>query len=131
MSLRWDCPIEGLEPTFEQDVVTLLSPSPYQWVAVYGFRSLALQEALYQAHLRGGPLAAPPGHSAHNWGLAVDLQLWVNGKMEWDIKTPGWQWLFPAIRVTPRLHSGVGFGDYDHIERYNWRAFENWNKSAA
>jgi LAS superfamily LD-carboxypeptidase LdcB len=40
-----------------------------------GHRSIARQRQLYRAHLRGGPLAAPPGKSAHNYGLAVDIAL--------------------------------------------------------
>lgn len=127
----WDCSKEHLEPTFLHDAEKLLADSPFEWHVVYGFRSLAQQAALYKRHLQGGPLAAPPGKSAHNWGLALDVQLWVTNEaghkyMEWNVKHPGWQWLFNAIRPTPHLHSGVSFGDYDHIERFNWKLFKNW-----
>lgn len=41
--------------------------------AVYaGWRSFTMQNILYQNHLRGGPLAAPPGKSWHH-RTAVDL----------------------------------------------------------
>lgn len=135
--ITWTCGKEAerrLEPVFHADVVDLLTSSPYDWRVVYGFRSLALQQKLYNIHLAGGPLAAPPGRSAHNFGLAVDVQLWIsNGKggrprMEWNTKHPGWQDLFNRIRPTPRLHSGVSFGDADHIERYHWREYRRWNK---
>lgn len=126
--LIWECSQAGLEPGFLQDIKDLLTPSTWSWHVMYGFRSLELQAKLYAAHLAGGPLAAPPGKSAHNFGLAVDLQLIVAGKQEWNVKSAGWQWLFNAIIPTPRLHSGIGFGDFDHIERVNWKAFKDWNK---
>lgn len=40
---------------------------------ISGTRTQAEQQALYQKYLAGGPQAAPPGHSNHNFGLAVDL----------------------------------------------------------
>jgi len=40
-----------------------------------GYRSLAKQRKLYAAYKRGGPLAAAPGRSAHNFGLAVDIAI--------------------------------------------------------
>jgi LAS superfamily LD-carboxypeptidase LdcB len=42
-------------------------------VVTSGYRSLAKQARLYEAYRRGGPLAARPGSSAHNYGLAVDI----------------------------------------------------------
>jgi hypothetical protein len=38
-----------------------------------GFRSYAEQAALYQRYLHGGPLAAKPGTSSHEFGQAVDV----------------------------------------------------------
>jgi D-alanyl-D-alanine carboxypeptidase len=124
--LTWQCSQDSLEPQFKQDVIDLLTPSEYHWAIIYGYRTLAEQEVLYQAHLAGGPLATAPGNSAHNYGLAVDVQLLVNGQQDWDTNHPGWQWLFAAILPTPRLHSGKAFGDDDHVERLNWREFKNW-----
>ena len=46
-------------------------------------RTHAEQEARYKAYLAGGNLAAPPGHSLHELGQAIDvtrrspLQLWM------------------------------------------------------
>lgn len=131
MSLTWDCSSANLEPQFKADVINLLTPSEYHWAIVYGYRSLAQQASLYQKHLAGGPLAAPPGHSAHNFGLAVDVQLLVKGQQEWDTQHPGWQWLFATILPTPRLHSGRSFGDADHIERYRWHDYKDWEKLPA
>lgn len=129
MSLIWECSQDGLEPQFKQDVIDLLTPSEYDWVIMYGYRSLDQQLELYNKHLAGGPLAAPPGHSAHNYGLAVDVQLRVNNEPIWKLDNPGWVWLFAAIRPTPRLHSGIAFGDADHIERLNWREYKDWDNS--
>lgn len=44
-------------------------------VMTSGYRSLAKQRALYNRYRRGGPLAAAPGNSAHNYGLAVDIAI--------------------------------------------------------
>lgn len=128
----WDCSKEDLEPVFLADVDKLLADSLFEWHVVYGFRSLAMQNVLYKKHLAGGPLAAPPGKSAHNFGLAIDVQLWITDpktgkkRMEWNVKHPGWVWLFKAIKPTPHLSSGIAFGDYDHIQRYRWQQFKNW-----
>lgn len=129
MSLSWECSQDGLEPQFKQDVIELLTPSEYDWRIIYGYRTIELQTQLYEAHLKGGPLAAPPGKSAHNFGLAVDVQLIVDGNAVWDLSNPGWVWLFAAILPTPRLHSGRSFGDSDHIEVYHWQEHKNWNIS--
>ena len=124
----WKCSTDGLEPGFRDDIEKLLADSPYEWHVMYGYRTLAEQDVLYQSYLRGGPLAAPPGHSAHNFGLAVDVQLIVNGDAIWNTDYSGWPWLFAAVAKHPRLHSGKSFNDYDHIERVNWHQYENWNK---
>jgi hypothetical protein len=136
MPLFWDCAnedVDRLEPGFRTDVQLLLSRSVWEWRVVYAFRSLQLQASLYEAYLAGGDRAAPPGKSPHNKGLAVDLQLWIRDtataakKMTWNVKSTGWQWLFDAVHRHPRLHSGIGFGDFDHVEKLNWKFYSNWN----
>jgi peptidoglycan L-alanyl-D-glutamate endopeptidase CwlK len=49
-----------------------------------GTRTFEEQEALYEKHLQGGPLAARPGYSNHNYGLAFDLSLFKNGSPVWE-----------------------------------------------
>ena len=44
-------------------------------VITSGYRSLKKQAELYAAYKKGGPLAAAPGKSAHNYGLAVDIAI--------------------------------------------------------
>lgn len=129
--LIWNCSTDGLNPQFKADIEDLLTASAYDWHVTSGYRSLDEQDALYQAHLHGGPLATTPGNSAHNYGLAVDVALIMNGKEDWNESHPAWQWLFSGILASPRLHSGRGFGDADHIERLNWRAFKHWTVPAA
>lgn len=43
-------------------------------VATSTFRTREQQQKLYDAYLAGGPLAAPPGQSAHEKGMAIDLK---------------------------------------------------------
>lgn len=129
MALTWDCSPIGLNPQFKTDIEALLTPSQYDWRITSGYRSLNEQQTLYEAHLKGGPLATKPGNSAHNYGLAVDVALILNGQEDWNTSHTAWQWLFSGIYAAPRLHSGTGFGDPDHIERYNWREYKNWNAS--
>ena len=55
-----------------------------------GHRSVAEQETLYQRYLNGtGNLAAKPGNSRHNYGLAVDVQGWAVNVSESTYKKYG------------------------------------------
>jgi len=115
-----------LKPAFRADVEALLDLSPFSWVVTYGYRSIAEQAELHTKYLAGGPRAAPPGESAHNFGLAVDVVLDADPdkpglQASWDTKHPGWIWLFNAVAAHPRLKSGQSFGDGGHIERYHWK----------
>ena len=128
MTLDWrSVDPEKLDPTFRRDVEALLESSPFAWTVLYGFRSLAEQEKLWRAYQSGGPRAAPPGKSAHNYGLAVDVV--PDGdpnkaglQPDWNTGHPAWKWLFEAVFRHPRLHSGRSFHDSDHIEAVNWKA---------
>lgn len=122
---------ECLEPQFYQDVVELLSHSPYSWYVTFGHRSLEQQAELYRIYRAGGAKAAPPGKSPHNFGLAVDVVLDIDSdrpglQASWNTVDAGWVWLFDALEAHPRLHSGVGFGDGGHIEKANWTAHKGW-----
>ncbi|AKQ69546.1 penicillin-resistant DD-carboxypeptidase [Myxococcus hansupus] len=66
-----------------------------------GFRSMAEQEALYRAYKNGtGNLAAPPGYSNHQGGIAVDVQTGGTG-------TSTYRWMannaknFGFVRTVP------------------------------
>lgn len=116
-----------MQPGFRADIQALLEGSPHTWLVLETFRSMARSQALYDLFMAGkGPRAAPPGQSAHNFGLAVDVVLDVDPvkpglQPSWDTNLPGWLWLRGATLVHPRLKGGWKFGDWPHIERLNWR----------
>lgn len=58
-----------------QAIIAELRKKGIRAVLTSGYRSLAKQRQLYDRYKRGGPLAAAPGRSAHNYGLAVDIAL--------------------------------------------------------
>lgn len=113
--------ITNLKSQFWSDVHTMLAGSPYTWHITSGYRSNEEQAKLYDKYKNGGAKAAPPGKSAHNVGLAIDVAADFNGQESWNMTLKSWAWLFLAIWKHPRLHSGKWFGDPDHIERYNWK----------
>jgi peptidoglycan L-alanyl-D-glutamate endopeptidase CwlK len=85
-----------------------------------GHRPTDEQAKLYEIHLKGGPKAAPPGLSAHNYGLAVDCaQRLPNKKLTWDIKSYD-----TLLTVLPKhgLLSGKAYNDLPHI---NWPEYES------
>ncbi len=123
MAVKWDVPHDKLNPQFYDDVNQLLAESPYSWVVTFGYRSIEEQRALYLKHLAGGPLAAPPGQSAHNWGLAIDCAVVLpSGKYSWGESGPEFPWLWEAVRQSPRMHSGHEFHDDDHVQSTGWLA---------
>lgn len=116
-----------LDPQFRADVEKLLVESQYTWIVLYGYRTLKEQMDLWDKYQAGGPKAAPPGKSAHNYGLAVDVvpavgEHGLGFKPDWNINDPAWVWLFDAVFKHPRLHSGRSFDDSDHIEAVNWKS---------
>lgn len=125
--LFWRCDPEELDPAFRRDVEAFLEPSPYIWYALSGYRSMEEQRKLYDAYrLKLGPKAAPPGRSAHNYRLAIDVVLDTDPdkpglQPSWDTKLAGWLWLKAKSIPHPRLKNGWSFGDWPHLERYNWR----------
>jgi hypothetical protein len=117
---------ELLEPQFRKDIEDLLAPSQWTWYILYGRRTREQQQALYDKYLAGGPKAAPPGMSPHEYGLAVDIVPDNDPEKsglqpQWNISNPAWEWLFEMVHRHPRLHSGKSFNDADHIERFHWK----------
>lgn len=64
--------LDGVDPELAERVRLLLAAVPGSWVES-AFRSYAQQKKLYDAYLAGGTLAAKPGTSMHEKGLAVDV----------------------------------------------------------
>lgn len=131
MSITWKVDRTQLVPQFAADVDALLSADPGDWFVTYGFRTREEQAALYATYLKGGPLAAPPGSSAHEFGLAVDVTLVLGGSDDWNYKDSSWRRMIHAVHLAPRLHSLDDYGDSDHIESVNWRAIATANATAA
>lgn len=125
------------EPEFYDDLIELLEESPFSWFITRGRATWQEQSALYNYYLlHGSPKAAPPGKSAHNYGLAVDLVLDVDPQTpglqpSWNIKLAAWVWLFVKLKFHPRLKSGVSFDDADHIEKYKWENYKGWDKNVG
>jgi hypothetical protein len=120
-----------LEPTFRKDIEDLLGNSTWDWYVLYGYRTHDEQQILYNKHLIGGPKAAPPGLSPHEYGLAVDVVFDSDPDKPglqpgWVTSAAAWVWLFAKLKLHPRLKSGVTFQDADHIERYQWQNYKNW-----
>jgi hypothetical protein len=69
--------VAGLSPAYVSSLARLLAAMPSQHLAqleiASAHRSGAYQAELHQRHLQGGPLAAPPGQSRHEFGEAVDF----------------------------------------------------------
>ncbi len=105
----------GLDPNFINQVNDCFIPTAavygYSLRIVSGFRSMAEQQQIYdQGRLENGTVVteAPPGHSLHNYGFAVDV---VDKRRGYNID---WQKLI-AIGAYCGLGNG-GVGDYPHFE---------------
>jgi hypothetical protein len=105
----------GLDPNFITQVDECFLPTAavygYDLRITSGFRSLAQQQQIYdQGRLEDGTVVseAPPGHSLHNYGFAVDI---VDRTKGYDID---WSQLI-AIGAYCGLGNG-GVGDYPHFE---------------
>lgn len=75
---------------------------PDQWAPYNGLRSFELQSALYAAgRTKPGAIVtnAPPGASAHNYGMASDWAPILKGQISWpDAKDPLWQAYGAAVK---------------------------------
>ena len=121
-----------LEPQFVQDLTDVLGSDPSDWYVTYGHRTLEEQASLWAKYQDGGPKAAPPGKSAHNFGLAVDIVLDGDPhqprlQMDWNERHPDWIRMRAKIDAHPRLHGGWWFGDGDHIEKTKWKDHKDWH----
>ena len=94
-----------------------------------GTRSFAEQDELFKKHLAGGPLAAPPGKSNHNFGLAFDVTIFTGSTDPEKAKTPVFEG--PAYKAVGALGTRLGLAwggnwkneDEPHFElRPTWAA---------
>ena len=122
-----DANLTGLDQQFEYDVVALLAKLPDLWRIYYACRTCQEQAKLYaQGRTAPGEIVteAKPGQTPHEFGLAVDVVLIVDGKEVWDYANPAYTRLWAAILASPTLHSGHDFPtpDNDHIQSLKWYA---------
>lgn len=122
----WRVPTTSLNRVFLRDVQQFLGESPYTWYVVSGYRSLKDQQLLYDKYKAGGPKAAPPGKSAHNYGKAIDVVLDADPDQpglqpSWNTKLAGWVWLKAKSIAHPRLKGGWSFSDWPHLEKFRWQ----------
>ena len=70
---------------FANGVKKFLSSNPdYDCSISYAYRSFAQQKELYRKYKSGGPKAASPGSSWHNYASAIDLVIIKDGQAQWD-----------------------------------------------
>lgn len=97
------------------------------------FRGIPQQRTLYLAYKRGGPRAAPPGDSAHNYGLAGDvLIIPPDGekmdKWEWATATFRGRRAYRALHRVAKRYGLVSIidrapDDPFHLQVPNWRNY--------
>lgn len=106
------------------DIITSINSAGVDMRITRAFATLAEQNALYQLYLKGGPKAAPPGLSYHNYGVAIDFCLLhkdgsVSFNMEEDMdhdKKADWMEVVNSFQYKG-WKWGVSFGDNDHLEK--------------
>lgn len=116
--------LAGLHDAFRPMVIEGLARSVDYGVSVEFdddgcYRSLEDQSALYQKFLSGGPRAAPPGQSAHNYGLAVDIHVLVNGVARWQGED--FERAKDAFSQAGCLFLPPQYEDPGHCEHPQWR----------
>lgn len=102
-------------PALSQKIYSLARlVDPILFRITQGLRSWADQEALWaKGRDSNGVIIdpgavvtkAPPGHSWHEFGLAIDFVPMINGQPEWDVKKPEWETIIQAA-LTLNLVSG-------------------------
>lgn len=115
-----------LDRDFLADLKAFFSELPGDWYVTAGFRTRKEQSRLHEIYLAGGPKAAPPGLSAHEYGLAIDIVLdcdpeAVGLQPSWNVKLQQWLTLKLHLLTHPTLKHGSSFGDWPHVEARNWQ----------
>jgi D-alanyl-D-alanine carboxypeptidase len=108
-------PISGLEDSFEAIVLRILGQGAGAVSVISGFRTRQQQEELYRRYLAGtGNLAARPGTSMHERGLAVDFggvrsiytRLAKAAGLIAPVSGEPWHWEPPNRGKTSKYHRG-------------------------
>lgn len=126
--------LDDLRPEVRPQVDAFLSACAAAGVDVLvtcTLRSNEEQAVLYAKGRTTAPIGhgyvvtdAPPGRSAHNFGLAIDVVPIVNGKLDWDRKDPVWQQV-GEFGVAAGLQwagtPGFPFPELPHFQHPAWR----------
>lgn len=101
-----------------RQLIQLLAGENIQIRVVQGLRPWEVQESLYeQGRTKPGKIVtnAPPGHSWHNFGLAVDVAPFdLEGQPDWNLHHPVWSHIV-SVGDTLGLVAGA-----------EWRTFPDW-----
>jgi len=113
----------GLNPAFLSRVTSWANAVGDTFHITSGYRDVARQAALYSKYLRGeGNLAARPGSSMHNYGLAIDGPHWGGrnpAAFGLVYRVPGEPWHVEPVeaRAWRGLAPAAGWGDYPGVAR--------------
>ena len=106
------------------------TPTGVHPIITQGYRTFAESEKLYaQGRTLPGEIVtnARAGSSYHNYGLAIDFALVIDGKTTWNEKHPSWATvvnIFKKYGFTWGGDFAGSFKDYPHLEMrfgHNWR----------
>lgn len=117
---RNEARIATLEPAAQpsaREILVELAARGWDAFVIFGRRSRAEQATLY-ANRKPGQRVSPPGKSMHEFGLALDLGILVNGKYITDGAHPGYKMIGEVAKAHGWDWGGDWGGDKDpdHIE---------------
>lgn len=121
--------INKLHPAIKDEVTALylkacdLMPQGTVIRIVQGLRTFPEQHALYVQRPR--VTHADAGQSYHNYGLAIDFCLLINGQVSWVVDA-NWHKVVDVFKAAGYLWGGdwKSFKDLPHLEKtfgHNWR----------
>lgn len=123
-----------LHPLIREDAIKAyqeavkLTPVGVHPFIVQTLRTFEEQDLLYQkGRTRPGPKVtnAKPGSSFHQYGLAIDFCLEVNGKLKWEVNKD-WMIVVECFKKYNFTWGGDwrSFKDFPHVEKtfgYTWK----------
>lgn len=127
--------LQQLSPIIRKDAIAAYrksvnkTPVGVHPIIVQTLRTFAESDLLYQkGRTRPGPIVtnARAGQSYHNYGLALDFCLQVNGKLVWEVNKD-WMTVVECFKELGFSWGGDwtgGFKDYPHLEKHfdlHWR----------
>lgn len=120
--------LDLLYPPFLERVAALLAACNargHRYVITEGHRTYERSAVLARAYAAGGPRAAGPGESNHNFGLAVDLVLDVDAdKPGVQLGPDAWKQGDYKVACEEARKLGLKCGeDYKDFPHFEWPAF--------